>query len=239
MKAFVFLGAVVLFFSPGRTFGDIAPTTYVGSAIVPVRAPGIRMVRATVDIAWGIPCTLTADFVMENTTAKPVEVLLGFPLNLPDALVKKDVLGFSMRFDDVPARPDEITEVGKPRINTPADTTWYRCRHTFPPGPTRVTVETKLPASLVYRTQNHERLIYCIETGASWEGTIGAEEVTIHFPGPVTADQIVRATPGDYVVSGDTVRWEFKDFKPKGDDHDIRIEYLRPPGHSNREYGYY
>jgi hypothetical protein len=104
MKAFVFLGAVVLFFSPGRTFGDIAPTTYVGSAIVPVRAPGIRMVRATVDIAWGIPCTLTADFVMENTTAKPVEVLLGFPLNLPDALVKKDVLGFSMRFDDVPAR---------------------------------------------------------------------------------------------------------------------------------------
>jgi hypothetical protein len=239
MKALVFLVTAVLLSFPATALADIAPTEYAGSAIVPVHAPGIRMVSAKVDIEWGIPCTLTAVFVMENTTPKPVEVLLGFPLNLPEKFIRKDVLGFSMSFDGIPSRPADITEVGKPRINTPSDTTWYRCRHTFPPGKTKVTVTTKLPATLVYRTPNHECLTYCIETGASWEGTIGSEEVTIHFPGPVTSDQIIKATPAGYSVKGSTVRWEFKDFKPDGNDHDIHIEYLRPAAYRNTDYGYW
>ena len=229
MKASIFIVAVVMFyFSPALLFADISPTEYAGTGIVPVRAPGIRMVSAKVDINWGMPCTLSATFVMENATSNAVDVQLGFPLNLPDKFNKKDVLGFSMAFNNIEAKPSDITEVGKPRINAPSNTTWYRCRHTFPPGQTEVSVKTKLPASLVYRMPYHENLKYCIETGASWEGTIGSEDVSIHFPGPITSDQIISATPAGYTVDGNVVHWNFKDFKPFGNDHDINMEYLRP-----------
>ena len=59
-------------------------------------------------------------------------------------------------------------------------------------------------------------------------GTIGSEEVNIHFPGPVTDGQIFEASPPTYVVKGNTVQWVFKDFKPQGRDHDVHLEYMRP-----------
>ena len=59
---------------------DIAPVQYVGYGISPVKANGVRMLSAHVDITWGTPCTMSAAFVMDNQTAKPVDIQLGFPI---------------------------------------------------------------------------------------------------------------------------------------------------------------
>lgn len=207
---------------------DIAPTAFNGSGIKPISATGIRMASAKVDIEWGLPCKMSAIFEMENKTSQAIDIALGFPVSLPANLRSRDALDFSMSFDGVPADPSDITEVGNSTDNFPRNTTWYRCRHRFVPGKTTVTVTTKLPASLVYSTPYREVLSYCIETGAAWEGTIGSEEVTIHFPSPITPDQIVKSTPASCTVKDKTVCWEFKNFKPKGQDHDVILQYLRP-----------
>jgi hypothetical protein len=209
-------------------FSDIAPTQYSGLGIKPISAPGIRMLSAKVDIEWGTPCKLSAVFILENQTSMPTDVQLGFPVTLPPELRSKDTLNFSMSFDDVPENHSDITEVGTPKDNFPPEITWYRCHHTFPPGKTNVTVATKLPATLVYRQAYQEDLSYCIETGASWAGSIGSEEVTIHFPSPVTKEMILTATPPGGIIKGNTISWQFINFKPQGTDHDIHIVYWLP-----------
>ncbi len=290
------------------------------------------MVSAQVDITWGTPCTLTATFVINNKTAKPIDVQLGFPITnvylekagkLPndiiytfdeglsvvhasrvsdDPIVRKldtiiidkvdfedidiaDTLPvlnekskafdpehkgvhFALRLPPLPAdlKGTSAQQANERRIGIEwknvslselldrmmylphlqysiegdtvyfeprkphrgADFAWYRYPHTFPPGSTTVTVATRLPASLVYESAYRESLYYCIETGGSWDGTIGSEEVAIHFPGPVIPGQIISADPAGYSVEGNSVRWKFLDFKPKGTDHDIDIEYFRP-----------
>ncbi len=221
-----FFWAIAFAFSPLLLRADIAPTEYVGYGISPVEARGVRMVSAKVDITWGQPCQLTAVFVMENQTALPVEIQLGFPMTDPKARAK---LPSDLRFDfdGVSLKATSITVDSNPK-NKPDYSTWFRCHHTFRPGTTTVNVKTSLPASLDYGFPFRERLFYCIETGGSWKDSIGSEEVAIHFPAPVTKEQIIEARPPNYQVEGKSVRWIFSNFEPRGGDHDIEITYLRP-----------
>lgn len=319
--------AVCIIFAAAPLRADLAPVQHVGYGISPVKAKGLRMLTAKVDITWGSPCTLSATFVIDNQTSKPADIQLGFPIQrvysvrlndyapdeltfafdgvplLPASIAINDPITQKLKslrmkevhlnnwddarlvqyFNDesreldpehkgikfvlrIPANKTEMAKSrGKQSVNLGAgfnfadlllyadfkyliegDTvylepaahdegtndaneyTWYRCQHTFPPGHTKVSVTTKFPVSLTYSWSYRERILYCIETGGSWEGTIGSEEVDIHFPNPVARGQIFDANPKNYTVDGDTVRWLFKDFKPQGKDHDIDIEYLRP-----------
>jgi hypothetical protein len=206
---------------------DIAPVQYIGQNISPVHALGIRMVGADVTIVWGVPCKMTAIFVMENQTAKDSAVTLGFPVVLPKIFRKENSPNFTMSFDDVPIDASAITKE-PPKDEYETLTTWYHCHHTFPPGQTVVKVETQLPASAEYDGPYQESLYYCIETGGSWAGTIGHENVTIVFPRQLTPEMIIDAKPPRPKVEGDTVRWEFTNFKPQGKDHDTSLRYLRP-----------
>ena len=96
-------------------------------------------------------------------------------------------------------------------------------------------IETKLPAMGVFDSEN-KVLQYYIQSGASWTGSIGSEEVSIHFKYPLTEDKeltyvkdkIIKATPPGYVIKDKTIQWRFNDFKPKDHDHDIRVEYWNP-----------
>ena len=323
--------AICALFAAAPVRADIAPTEYVGYGISPVKANGLRMLSAKVDITWGSPCTLFATFVIDNPTSKSAKVQLGFPIQrifsgrlqnylpeeltfafdgvpvqstaiaLNDPITKKlkylgpnDVdldgwddarvvqylndesksldpehkgIKFVLRIppemaEMAKSRPKQVIRVGNGnfadilsyanfkysiedgtvyleytypgdpdhRLDTsnPNEYNWYRCEHTFRPGQTKVTVTTKYPVTLTRGSPYHERILYCIETGGSWEGTIGSEEVDIHFPHPVATGQIFDADPKNYTVDGNIVRWLFKDFKPQGKDHDIGIEYLRP-----------
>jgi hypothetical protein len=321
----VLAGACALLAVP--LLGDLAPVQYASYGISPIKANGVRMLSAKVDITGGTPCTLSATFVMDNQTAKPADIQLGFPIQKVWRQTGRqtsqvtDEMTFA--FDGVPVSPasiainDPVTEklklikiknadiqhlddvelvqyfndesrkldpehkgihfvlrppaaksqvahrtnirygLGEDRlidvlrstefkysiedgtvylepssygddIQDPDQYTWYRCRHTFAPGQTKVTVTTKFPASFTYSYEYRECLHYCIETGGAWDGTIGSEEVAIHFPNAIPPDRIYAAHPKDYTTHGGTVRWLFKDFKPQGKDHDIDIEYLRP-----------
>lgn len=226
--------AVLAVFSLGSfdALGDIAPTEYVGSTVIPVDISGIRMEDAKVDIVWGTPCKLTARFVLNNGTTNPTEVHLGFPMLIPKYQrgVEKSWPGFKIAFDGALSDASEVTTASlKERIpHYHEDDTWYRCRHTFQPGRTVVTIEAALPASLTYQVPYQERLFYCIQTGGKWDGTIGCEEVNVHFPAPVEPGQIVDARPSTFVIRGDVIQWRFLDFKPKGSEFDISLRYFRP-----------
>jgi hypothetical protein len=227
MKALSFSALTLALLFSSTVLADIAPTQFKAAGVASLQAAGVRMVSAKVDIVWGLPCTLTAVFVMENETKQPVEVDLGFPLNLPKQFREKDSLGFIMAFNGVPVSPSAITEVGKPENNYPPQATWYRCKHVFPSGQTKVGIKTKLPASLNYSPYS-ESLEYCLETGGAWAGNIGAEEVSVTFPAPLEPGQIIEARPAGFTVQGPTVCWVFKDFEPKGKEYDVHLQYLRP-----------
>jgi hypothetical protein len=218
------VAAIIL--SATRLSADIAPTDFKGGDIAPVGTSDIRLLSATVDIDWGTPCALSATFVLENGSPHAVEIPLGFPMVVGFApLPKRFEPNLLFVFDGAPVKRSAITKVGNPQSD---EMVWYRCTHTFQPGKSTVTVRSRLPAGQVYDWPCRETLRYCIETGGSWKGTIGYEEVNIHFPRPISKEQITDATPDSYTVSGNVVRWQFNDFKPQGDDHDIRLEYFRP-----------
>ncbi|MDR2676176.1 MAG: hypothetical protein LBC18_15265 [Opitutaceae bacterium] len=77
-----FIKSFGAFFLAGLLFpslcADIAPTTFVGSGIVPKDNGTIKMRSAKVDITWGAPCALKAVFEMENTTGSAQGVTVGF-----------------------------------------------------------------------------------------------------------------------------------------------------------------
>ena len=205
---------------------DIAPTQFVGYGISPIDAHGLRMISAKVDIQWGMPCKLSGTFVIENQTDRPEEINLGFPLTDYDYssnAPKPKPLTFVFNGVSVVCEPSARDKAA----DKPEGSIWYRCPHTFKPGRTTVVVETSLNASLD-ESFPREHIFYCIETGGYWSGTIGSEEVSVHFPSAITRDQIISASPGNQSIDGDTVRWTFTDFKPAGKDHDIELIYLRP-----------
>jgi hypothetical protein len=224
-RAFALMG-LALAVGICASHGDIAPTQFVGYGVSPTESHGLRMVSAKVDIVWGTPCKLAGTFVIENRTGKPADINLGFPLtnyDYPLNAPKPQPLTFV--FDGAPVVC--ALTVHNKTADKPEGSVWYRCPHTFKRGRTTVVVKTDLNASLD-ESFPREHIFYCIETGGYWNGTIGSEEVAIHFPTAIIKEQIIAANPGGEAIDGDTVRWTFTDFKPKGKDHDIELIYLRP-----------
>ena len=227
---FLFLAAAVVVSGSDAVHADLAATQYVGHGIMPVDALGIRMVSAKVDIDWGEPGTLSAVFVMNNEDAEASDVQVGFPVSLPAMFRNKKRLDFTMTFDGVPIDRASIRQdtPDKDQYDLPSSTIWFHCRHRFPPGATTVKVETRLPATAAYHSPHREDLFYCVQTGAAWKGTIGSEEIAIHFPRTLLPGEIIRCEPASGTVEGNTVRWRFENFKPKDRDHDIWLRFLNP-----------
>jgi len=210
--------------------GDISPTQFVGSGIAARSESTVRMEKATVEIVWGTPCSLSATFKMVNSSAAPQEIRVGFPMPAGEEdapTPTKAPQDMTITFDGEAATVTPPS-ASKDDRDTRRDWIWYHCQHTFKPGMTTVVVKTPLRASLVYATAFREALFYCIQTGGNWGGTIGEEEVTIRFPHPVEKDQITGASPAGYQIDGNCVRWRFIDFKPTGKEFDISLTYVRP-----------
>jgi len=105
---------------------------------------------------------------------------------------------------------------------------WYYRKHKFSPGGTKVTVDSELKASQVYAAPYRERILYCIQTGGRWAGSIGNEQVVVRFPDAIQPNQIVEVEPKGHVIKGNEILWEFKNLEPVSDAHDIKVTYLRP-----------
>ena len=207
---------------------DVAPSEFIGSGIVPPGASVIRMTSAQVEIVWGSPCEMSAAFEFENDSSSAIDLQLGFPVvSFEDRIgLSATRTSFSVAFEGVTVASNEVTKTKG--VYDDSTSTLYHFHYTFPPGRTRAKVTAQLPASLTKGWGGRERLFYCIQTGGGWNGTIGREEVTIHFPAKVESEQIVRAVPSNYCIQGSSVSWSFTDIKPKGNEYDISLEYLRP-----------
>jgi hypothetical protein len=224
MKSFV---AVFFFLLGALAWADVAPTEWHGGSIKPVEGSVVTMESASVEIQWGTPCTLRAVFVMNNPSDSPQEVLVGFPMHSGDAWdMAPDPLTISFNGGSA-EKMAASGEMEHPL--TPKFWMWHTHKHSFAPGKTVVEVNTVLRASLLKGgTPYEECLLYCIESGGKWAGEIGAEDVAIVFPSAIRDDQIVEAKPAGAKIEGNRVSWSFKNFKPKGNEFDVKLIYARP-----------
>jgi hypothetical protein len=79
---------------------------------------------------------------------------------------------------------------------------------------------------------------YILQTGASWNGTIGRAVVKVHLPYPVTNENVslsgrsiigmpLAPQPDGYTIEGSAIRWEFTDLEP-GPQDNIFVDVLDP-----------
>jgi hypothetical protein len=202
---------------------DIAPTQFIGSGISTTESTSIEMQSAIVDIKWGTPCKLSAQFQMLNQSAENKEVTIGFPMPMQTAPAKLAITVSGKKA--LAAGPKKEVNDGSSQLSKWA---WYYRKHRFSPGVTKVTVDSELKASLVYGAPYRESIFYCIETGGRWAGKIGSEQVVVRFPDNIQPDQLVEVEPKGYLIKEDAIHWDFKNLEPVSDAHDIKITYLRP-----------
>jgi len=225
MKSFVF---VFLFLLGTLAWADVAPTEWYGGSIKPFEGSVVTMESVSVEIRWGTPCSLRAVFVMNNPSDSPQEVLVGFPMPSLVAYrlgVTPDPL--TMSFNGVSVKTTApIASAANP--DDDEEWIWHSCKHSFAPGKTVVEVNTVLHVSLVKGKIYQECMRYCIESGGKWAGEIGAEDVLIVFPSAIKEGQIIEAKPAGAKIEGSRVSWSFKNFKPKGNEFDVELTYVRP-----------
>ncbi|HEY8993675.1 MAG TPA: hypothetical protein VIM71_03240 [Lacunisphaera sp.] len=243
MKPLLFLLGALL--ATGLIRGDIAPTTFTGSDILPLQNAEVRMASASVRITWGEPnCALEASFAMINEREGLTELEVGFPVGA----YHPDPTGRALDEDEESAKPllepvgQEVISIavnGAPvtayrrlpreQINETRRhyTAWYFAKIAFRPGASVITVNTRLspsPAEAPYTVN----LSYCVSTGGRWLGPIGWETVEIVFPGASAASLIAGPVPRGGKIAGDTVRWEFQAFEPQGPEYDIDLTFYHP-----------
>lgn len=201
---------------------DIAPTQFVGSGISTTEDTSIEMESAVVEINVDTPCKLSAQFQMQNRSDKEKEVTIGFPMPLQDAPAKLSmtIAGRKTLADGPKMAADEDS-------HPLSEWVWYHRKHRFSPGRTSVAVDSDLRPSRVYSAPYRESILYCIETGGRWAGSIGNEQVVVRFPDKIQPDQMLEVKPEGYVIKGNEIHWQFKNLEPVSSAHDIRVTYVR------------
>lgn len=174
------------------------------------------------EINVGDPCKLSARFQMQNRSTKEQEVTIGFPMPVHDAPAK-----LSMTIAGKKALADGPQIAADDGPHPLSEWVWFHRKHKFSPGGTMVAVDSDLRPSLVYGAPYRETILYCIETGGRWAGSIGNEQVVVRFPDKIQPDQIMEVKPEGHVIKGNEIRWEFKNLEPVSDAHDIRVTYVR------------
>jgi hypothetical protein len=205
------------------SLADIAPAQFVGSGITTTEDTSIEMKSAVVEIIQGNPCKLSAQFQMQNRAAEEKEVTVGFPMPPFDAPKK-----LMMTIAGKKERAEGPLKAAAGGLHPLSDWVWYHRKHKFSPGETTVAVDSALRASLVYAAPYRESILYCIQTGGQWAGSIGNEKVTVRFPQAIQPDQLVEVKPKGHVIQGNEIRWEFKNLEPVEHAHDIKVTYIRP-----------
>ncbi len=181
---------------------DIAPTQFVGSGISTTEDTSIEMESAVVEINVGTPCKLSAQFQMQNRSAKEKEVTIGFPMPVQDAPAK-----LSMTIAGKKAQADGPKMAADDGSHPLSEWVWYYRKHKFSPGRTMVAVDSDLRPSRVYAAPYRESILYCIETGGRWAGSIGNEQVVVRFLDKIQPDQMMEVKPEGFVIKGNSRIW--------------------------------
>ena len=252
-KFIIFLGFVLILISafPSQTVrADVAPPeSPAGTNLIPGNEiTQVRMAAETVTLtisknpadAQEAIAKTEAVFIMRNLGAAEEKMQVRFPLsffngnsdgqgNFPEIesiSVKINGETVSTRREIQPFFNSELSYHERDEIP------WAVFDVTFPPAQD-VTLE------VVYTVNGfgyypYEVFKYILETGAGWNGTIGASDVIVRFPYAVSEQNVwmnnvsgyTDPTPGG-VLSGNEVRWHFENLEPTWEDN-IQIIVVTP-----------
>lgn len=227
--------------SPVAAFADIAPTNYDGLSIVPAENTEISMREETVDIfvrneGEQVPfrylCDVKADFIMENTSDRRIEIMVGFPvepytgkLKLFDNSVKGDVYRFRVVANGAPVDSVSASIVNGSFIyNRPQDYLWFGWRQAFDPGTTKIQVEYSIVTTPVIGF-SATRIGYSLYSGSFWKGPIGKASIIVHFPRVMGGEYISGLSPEGCTIESEKAVWNLEDFEP-GKSDNIQLEFV-------------
>ncbi|MEB2333930.1 MAG: hypothetical protein OZ914_06415 [Anaerolineaceae bacterium] len=238
-------------FLPSRVVrADVAPPEAPpGTTLLPGEAvTQVRMVAETVTLtisadpadAESAIAKTEAIFTMRNLGAAEEKMAVRFPLsffngnsdgfgNFPEIkqiVVKINGQSVSTRREIQPFFNSEMSYHERDELP------WAVFDATFPPNQD-VTIEVVYDV-YGYGYYPYEAFNYILETGAGWNGTIGSAEIIVRLPYEVSGQNLDLASQAGYggtspngVLSGNEIRWSFKDFEPTYEDN-VQIVAVTP-----------
>jgi len=250
MKSFGMFAFSLATMCPVLAYANSAPTLIrgvEGSDVVIVQNENIRMVREVVDIEcrWSY-YTVQADFWFENTTSKPQDVQIGFPVDYDSVSSGQEEMvtagddSFGVEWNN---RPIKFT-VAKPQIRLSEHEfdpyrqwIWWKVR--FGPNET-----AKNRVSYTFQTWNMDAgskcdvspfsyLKYIVRTGAAWNAPIESAVIRIHYGHEIPSflrdcmpedigipdPSTLSIYPLGYVLDtrNHTITWNYRNFTPTQD----------------------
>lgn len=254
MKKKRFLFSILILFAlflPSRVVrADVAPPEAPpGTTLLPGEAvTQVRMVAETVTLtisadpadAESAIAKTEAVFTMRNLGAAEEKMAVRFPLsffngnsdgfgNFPEIkqiAVKINGQSVSTRREIQPFFNSEMSYHERDELP------WAVFDVTFPPNQD-ATIEVVYDV-YGYGYYPYEAFNYILETGAGWNGTIGSAEIIVRLPYEVSGQNLDLASQAGYgetspngVLSGNEIRWPFKDFEPTYEDN-VQIVAVTP-----------
>jgi hypothetical protein len=254
MKKTIFLFTILLTFTsllPQRTvLADAAPPEAPpGTNLLPGESiTQVRMVAETVTLTiskhpsnpQGAIAKTEAVFTMRNLGAVEEKMAVRFPLSFFDGSSDgygnfPEINAIVVKVDGkpVPTRREIQPFAASERSYRERDELpWAVFDVTFPPN-RDVVIEVVYSVN-GYGYYPYEAFKYILETGAGWNGTIGSAEIIVRLPYEANTKNIWgsdesgygETTPGG-VLSGNEIRWSFKDLEPTWEDN-IQIVLVIP-----------
>lgn len=254
MKKIRFLFSILILFAlflPSRTVrADVAPPEAPpGTTLLPGEATTqVRMVAETVTLtisedsadAKNAVARTEAVFTMRNLGAAEEKMAVRFPLSFFN--------GNSDGFGNFPEIKQIAVKINGQLVSTRRETQpffnsemsyherdelpWAVFDVTFPPNQD-VTIEVAYDV-YGYGYYPYEAFKYILETGAGWNGTIGSAEIIVRLPYEVSEQNLDLTGQAGYgetssngALSGNEIRWSFKDFEPTYQDN-VQIVAVTP-----------
>ncbi len=237
-KLYVLLLILILFVFPrSSVHADVAPPeSPPGANLVPGSgATQVRMIAETVTLTISKDpvnpreaiAKTQAVFTMRNLGDQEEKMRARFPLSFFNG--NSDGMGNFPEIKSIAVKINGKTIPTKremqPFFNSEmsyherAEIPWTVFDITFPPAQD-VTIEVAYPVN-GFGYYPYEVFKYILETGAGWNGTIGAADIIIRFPYQVNQQNVwmkdvygYSAATSDGAISGNEVRWHFEELEP-------------------------
>ena len=223
---------------------DIAPPDWPSGAnpLPGNAATRVRMLseEVLIDVLGRAPqsslgqARVTARFTMLNLGDQDERMPVRFPLTFfgqspGDPVPSSELKDVKVK---VNGRPTATRRVEYSWLDEPASP-WAEFDVTFPPG-------VEVPVEVTYLQEGAGEypfisLEYTLETGAGWDGTIGAADLVVRLPYEASPQNVIfdeqigwsQTTPGG-VFDGREVRWHYEDLEP-GWEHNLQVSLVMPP----------
>jgi hypothetical protein len=243
------LAFILLALLPTRTDADIAPNPITGGwPISPYdqETTDVRMVAEDVLVRIYPDSVVTVAVFSMHNDVKSMDMTVGFPFRHENDVLafRAFVDGKTLKVRDGSKHHSQSRTLGDSSVLDEWTTYWKLWDITFREGKNceiRVEYTTKsnergfywfqerdhpsLPAHetvSLNKAMDARHAEYILDTGRAWKGNLDHCKVTFELVG-LTADHIGRYQPGDGVIAGNRIIWDYTDYEPRGF---VNIEYL-------------